>query len=233
MARMVVTADGRTESGGTPLLFHNPRLADPLDPFSREIGKISRKRGKTEADHLEIALLEFIGGLYHDGADDWLKANRKPDETIITLKDPTVNGNGIFAPYLPGSNMRASIQEAAKKHKQGKSVERGLMPVTLKNKVVYDGPTDLDELWQSGRHALRKEVGIQGKLTQRTRAIFVDWQIEFEMELDLNVLDPDQINQFAELAGRYEGLGDNRKNGYGRFAGSARLIENGSKKGSK
>lgn len=224
MARIIVRADGRSESGGTPLLFHNPRLSDPLDPFTREIAKISRKRGKTEADHLEMALLEFVGGLYHDGADEWLQRARNVEE-ILLVKDPTINGSGVYQPYIPAHSMRRSIQEAAKKHKQGKSIERGLSPIAMKAPVKYEGPTDIDELWQSGRFALRKHVGIQGKLTQRTRAVLTDWQIEFEFEIDLNVLDPEQVDQFAKLAGRYEALGDYRSGGYGRFLGSAMLGE--------
>lgn len=59
-----------TLTGVTPLLVHNARLADPLDPIVRQTKPISGKRSKTEEDHLELARLEFIGGLYYDQASD-------------------------------------------------------------------------------------------------------------------------------------------------------------------
>lgn len=223
MARMLVTLDGRTESNGSPVVMHNPRLADPLDPFSREIGKISKKRGKTEADHLEIALLEFVGGMYHDGTDEWLRKNKDVEE-ILLLQDPTVSEGEDIGPYIPGEVILRSIQAAARQHKLGKSIERGLSPVTLKAALQYDGPRDLDELWQSGRFALRKSVGIQSSRTIRTRPVFLDWQVECEFELDLNIIDPDKIDQFAQESGRYFGIGDYRSGGYGRSAGSAFLV---------
>ena len=65
--RMTLLLDGRAEAGGSPLVMHNERLADPLDEYVRDIAKLSRKRQKTEADHLEIARLEFLGGLYLNG----------------------------------------------------------------------------------------------------------------------------------------------------------------------
>ena len=223
MARMLVTLDGRTDSGGTPVVMHNPRLADPLDPFSREIAKISKKRGKTEADYLEMALLEFVGGMYHDGTDEWLRKNKDVEE-ILLLQDPTTNGGKNIGPYIPGEVLLRSIQAAARQHKLGKSIERGLSPVTLKAPLQYEGPRDLDELWQAGRFALRKSVGIQSSRTIRTRPVFLDWQLQCEFELDLNIIDPDKIDQFAQESGRYFGIGDYRSGGYGRSKGGASLV---------
>ncbi|CAO3452058.1 hypothetical protein [Azospirillum largimobile] len=37
-------------TGVSPLLMHNGRLADPLDPLVKDIKKLSCKRPKTEAD---------------------------------------------------------------------------------------------------------------------------------------------------------------------------------------
>src|SRR5262249_49765792 len=61
--KLLLKLDGTAASGGSPLVMHNERLADPLDPFARDIAKVSKKRNKTEADHLEIARLEFLGGM--------------------------------------------------------------------------------------------------------------------------------------------------------------------------
>ena len=117
MARMRVILDGRAESNGTPLLMHNERLADPLNEFALEIGKISKKRGKTETDHLEIARLEFVGGMYFDDAD---------------------------GPVMPVWNVVRMIQNAGKRHKLGASVLRGVIPATQTTPVIYDGPRDIE-----------------------------------------------------------------------------------------
>jgi hypothetical protein len=54
--------------------------------------------------------------------------------------------------------------------------------------------------------------------------VFIDWQVECEFELDLNIIDPDKIDQFAQDSGRYFGIGDYRSGGYGRPTGSASLV---------
>lgn len=195
MARVSVILDGRTGSNGAPLLMHNERLADPLDPHSLEIAKISKKRGKTEADHLEIARLEFAGGLYYD------------DE---------------LGPVLPGWNIVRCIQDGGKRHKLGAAVLRGVMPTVQFAPVQYDGPRDIEGMWNDGRFALRKGVGIGSSRVMRTRPVFTDWQVETEIEVDLTVLDPEKVNQLVAEAGRYAGIGDSRPI-YGRFLGSASL----------
>lgn len=205
MARMVVTLDGRSE-GSAPLVMHNPRLADPLNPWSLEIGKSSRKRGKSEADHLEIAHLEFLGGLYHDGVI-------APGNVLP----------GKIGPYLPTWNVVRSLQNAGKQHKLGATILRGVTPVTMETALQYEGPRDAQKLWASGEFTLRKDVGVGAARTMRTRPIFTDWLLEAEVEVDLRIIDPEKLHQLAQEAGRYQGVGDYRPV-YGRFIGSARLV---------
>jgi hypothetical protein len=193
---MRVILDGRAASNGSPLLMHNERLADPLNEFALEIGKLSRKRGKTETDHLAIARLEFVGGLYYDEND---------------------------GPVMPVWNIVRCIQNAGKQHKLGASVLRGVIPATETTPVIYEGPRDIEGMWEAGTFALRKSVGIGSSRTMRTRPVFTDWRIEALIEVDLRILDPEKINQLVEEAGRYQGLGDNRPV-YGRFLGQAVLV---------
>lgn len=195
MARLTVSLDGRGDSHVSPLLMHNERLADPLDPISIEIAKLSRKRSKTEADHLEIARLEFAGGMYFDEE---------------------------LGPVVPAWNIIRSIQDAAKRHKFGTDVLRALIPIEPFFPVQYDGPRTIAELWDDGRFASRKSVGVSRRRVMRTRPVFVDWQVEGDIEIDLTVLDVEKVNQFIDEAGRYIGLCDNRPL-YGRFKGQARL----------
>jgi hypothetical protein len=182
--------DGSAKAGGSPLVMHNERLADPLDEVVRSIAAISKKRSKTEADHMEIARLEFGGGLY-------------------------TNGNG---PCLPAWNILRCLQDGAKRHKRGQDVLRGVYPIIDHADVVYDGPRDTDEMWKDGSFALRKTVGIQRSRTMRTRPIFTDWSAELYVEVDATVFDIDTLQVCWTDAGKYAGIGEMRPV-YGRFVG--------------
>jgi hypothetical protein len=115
--------------------MHNERLSDPLEPLTRSLAEVSKKRSKTEADHLEVARREFLGGLY-------------------------TNGNG---PCIPAWNMIRCLQEGATRRKRGKDVLRGVSPIDEHTDVLYDGPRDPDELWKDGGFFLRKGVVVSGR----------------------------------------------------------------------
>lgn len=206
MARIRVTFDGATAVNGSSLLMHNERLADPIDPYSRWLGELTKKRSKTERDIEEIGRREFFGAGYWqtDEGPEGKRAN----------------------PYVPTWNIVRCLQEAATRHKLGKQVLRGIIPVEEESRMIYDGPEDADELWKSGLFHSRKGVGVGQKRVMRTRPCFTDWKIEAELELDLTILDPDVVNLLAIEAGRYIGLCDARPR-FGRFLGMAELLADG------
>lgn len=187
--QVVLNLDGRTASGGSPLVCHNERLADPLDDIVRTISTFTAKRKKTEADHMEIARLEFLGGLY-------------------------TNGNG---PCLPAWNILRCLQDGARRHKRGLDVPRGIYPRAEHADVDYDGPRDPDVMWKAGTFSLRKTVGVQRSRTMRTRPIFTEWQAKLPIEVDPTVFDLDTLANIWKDAGIYAGLGEMRPV-YGRFA---------------
>ena len=205
MARIRVTLDGREAVNGSPLLMHNERLADPLDPYSKWVAEISKKTKKTEREIEELSRREFQGAGYWD-------VNEGPDG-----KD-----NGV--PVIPVWNIIRCIQEAAKSHKFGKQVIRALVPITDTVELSYDGPRLVDELWKAQTFHSRKGVGVGQRKVMRTRPCFSDWRIDVELELDLTQLDPGQVNLFTYEAGKYIGLGDARPR-FGRFLGTAELLE--------
>src|SRR3990167_9259985 len=115
-------------SSTTPLLLHNVQMANPMNPISREMKKISGKRGKTDADLIELARLEFVGGMY-------------------------TNSDG--APAIPGKVILGSLRNGARKLKKGKSVESGVFvrgPFALQ----YDGPKTVEELWNDESFRLQE-----------------------------------------------------------------------------
>lgn len=191
--------DGRTASGGAALVLHNERLADPLDPITRELGTVTGKRKKTLEDHEQIGYLEFLGGLYTD--------------PVLELP---LNGHNP-APILPAWNILRCLQDGAKRSKRGMDVPRGIHPLIPSVPIEFDGPKDPQEMWDDGRFSLRKSVGVQRARTMRTRPIFTDWEARLPIEVDLNVFDVDTLRAVWEDAGRYAGIGEMRPI-FGHFA---------------
>jgi hypothetical protein len=180
-----------TLTGRTPLLQHNARLSDPDDPITREIKTITSKRTKTEDDRRAIERLEWYGGLY--------------------LAD------GIDGPAHPTTNVRRCLIAAGTITKEGKQVERALTFATLYVPLASEGPRDIDRLFASERHASRLPVRVNQSRTWRVRPSFFPWSLVADAFLLEDVMDFDALVRVAQRAGEAEGLGDNRKNGYGRF----------------
>jgi hypothetical protein len=180
-----------TLEGTGPLLMHNARLSNPLDPASKAIKKVSGKRNKTEDDHAEMAHLEFIGSLYYD-------------------KDA--------GPYIPSDNIWRCLYDAAKKSKRGPKVKEGVLITTEINPLGgYGRVRDNEKLWadENFRHFASAKVG-QVRVT-RCRPIFRTWKVAADGVLDINVLDFSELEQIAETAGALIGLGDWRPK-FGRFS---------------
>jgi len=179
-----------TIEGTAPLLMHNSRLANPLDPATKALKKITSKRQKTEDDHAEAARLEFLGGLYID-----------PD----------------IGPYIPAENVWRVLYDAAKKFNKGPKIKEGIFISTDVNPLGYTGPRNADDLWKNEnfRHMASAKVG---KIRiMRCRPIFRQWRTQAEGTLDPNILEPADLVNIAETAGSLVGLGDWRPR-FGRFA---------------
>lgn len=181
-------------TGTTPLLCHNIQLADPDNQWTREIAAITAKRKKTEEDRVQIARLEWYGGLY--------------------------TAPGFAGPVLPAANVRKSLIQAGKVSKQGLQVSRSLILKVLSVPIVHDGPATLDALYARPEHHYRTAVGIGGSRTMRTRPMFPAWQIQVSALLIDDVMDLQDLERIVERAGVVEGIGDNRVNGFGRFSGA-------------
>lgn len=174
---------------GVPMLTHNERLANPQDPISRAMKEISSKRTKTEDDLLELARLEFEGGLY--------------------LTD---DGR----PGIPTWNIFRCIQEGGKLNRLGKSIERAVQMVGADVvPIVHDGPSTVEALW-AGRHYDQRSVKIGTSKVTRTRPAFRNWSVEADLVLLPDVLNLTDFQMAIENAGLMSGLGDYRPR-FGRF----------------
>lgn len=182
--------------GTSPLLMHNPRLADPAFSITKEIKATTAKRKKTDEDHSQIAKLEWYGGMY------------ERDGVVVQ----------------PVSKLRKCLINAAKIMKLGKGIERTLNFDSVEVPLEYDGPKEIDKLYKSGKYTDRSSVVVSGRRVMRTRPKFFPWALSvsgvFIVDAGVNV---DDLQRIIALAGTVEGIGDNRVNGYGRF--TATLVE--------
>lgn len=178
-----------TITGTAPMLMHNGRLANPLDPATQALKALTAKRKKTDDDLIDIARAEFLGGLYID-----------PD----------------VGPYVPGENIERVILDAAKLTKNGMNVKRGLFIETDVNPIAYHGPRTAEGLWEDENFRLIRTVRNQQNRVSRCRPMFTDWRTSAEGTLDESVLDFRTLAAIVEQAGAYVGLGDWRPR-YGRF----------------
>jgi hypothetical protein len=174
--------------GLCPLLMHNGALADPLDERSISLAAITGKRLKTRADHEEIARREWHGSL-------WL--------------------NGKL-PCLPQEAVEAAFVQGAKTRKKGDAAKAGFV-VNEPAMLVYDGPTDLGELWDDQTFRLRKGVRVLKARTMRTRPRFPEWSAVISATFLTTELNRSEVVDFMKIAGAMRGIGDWRPK-YGRFA---------------
>jgi len=179
--------------GTTPLVVHNVQLADPDNDFAKAIAVINAKASNmTEVDRREKARLQWFGALY-------------------------VSHNGHAGPVMPTANIRRCFRQAGTATRQGKSIERAVIPLEVEVPLVYDGPREITELFKQPEYVWTTMVSINRGKVQSTRPIFHRWQVDCQLELVTELLDFDRFRAIVEQAGIVEGLGDGRVIGYGRF----------------
>ncbi len=173
--------------GASPLLHHNGQLADPLNPHSKAMARVSSKRKKTEADHAELADLEFLGSLY------------------------LCNG----APCIPAEMMEAALARAAAQERRSAKAKAGLV-IRDDLVLTYDGPKDPRALCADPRFRLRCGVRIGANRVMRTRPRFPGWAADLTVDYLPSLLNADEIRGFVATAGEQIGIGDWRPR-FGRF----------------
>lgn len=182
--------------GITPLLMHNVRMVDPLDPIKKQLDEKTSLVDKSDEIHEEISRLEFMGGIYF--------------------------AEGV-GPYLPSLMLKAAITKAGGMVRLGTKVTRGVLIEQPQMRLEYEGPRDLLELFADKRfvhRAAAKTGGRGGGRVMRTRPVFTEWSVTASIILDTAQLGYDQLIKLTEEAGRYHGVGDWRPE-HGRFTVTA------------
>ena len=174
-------------NSSAPLLLHNGQTADPLNKWAKLIKVITSKRKKTDADHEEIARLEFYAGLYLD-AD---------------------------GPILPNNMIDALIINAAKKFNEGPMAKSGCLCLEHA-KLEYEGPRTADELWADENFRFSAIVRVGTSRLPRMRPIFQEWSTIITLQIENSLINITRMDEWLDAAGKQVGLGDWRPV-YGRF----------------
>lgn len=168
-------------TGAKALILHNGRLANPLDPYTRQLGAISKKRNKTDEDRIEMMRIEARGAAY-ETADNLLG--------------------------VPTLNIWASLHIGAKQFKRGKDIERGLICDAdhIEPLLVSGEPVDVDEYLSDPDHIDYRSVRVQSSRTMRARPIVQRWSCSHEFEMMDDIFDFSDFEPIVRWSGLYVGL---------------------------
>ena len=181
-------------TGIRPLVLHNGLMADPTNPYTIAIKKITSKGSKklTEHDYAERDRLEWEAGLY------W------SDEI-----------GGIA---IPSDNLERCIQEGAKKNRLGKDFAAAVFVQESEVEVVHrlSGKTK-ERINAEPGYTLRKGVKVQLSRIIRIRPLIpTGWTMTFTVEFDESIVNKQAVATALTEAGSLVGLGDWRPK-FGRF----------------
>ncbi len=154
--------------GVSPLIIHNGRTGNPLDPFTKRLKSLTSKRNKTDEDYEAILELAWEAALYFD------------DEIGL---------------YMPTENVYAGLLAAAKKHKFGPKVSAISFPVNVGKgfPILTEGHLSFEALKADKENRYIRMVTIQKAKTVSCRPKFDKWKIDFEFEFDPTMFDPNEL----------------------------------------
>lgn len=173
-----------TLTGAKPMLLHNIRLANPLDPYTQKLKEFTAKRKKTDEDLAEIMWWEARGSAYE-------------------------TPEGFLG--LPADNLWRSLYDAATAFKQGANLKRALIPATDVAPILVAGDkVYVDDHLKAGNIDTRA-VQVSRARTMRSRPIVnPPWTVTHRFELLSDIIDPRDLTPIVDRAGRVVGIGDYR-----------------------
>ncbi len=175
--------------GTTPLMMHSDRLANPLLPETKAHKELTSKRKKTDDDHSAIARSEFVAGAYWTAKDGF---------------------------YIPGANFDATFIAGAKLQKLGTHWKRGALVIEDKVKLLHDGPSTPDKLWESPANVDCRGVKVGAAKIMRYRPVFLEWAAELTVAVNTDVLNIKEARKAIEDSGALIGVCEYRPR-FGRF----------------
>ena len=179
-------------TGAAPLLMHNGRLADQLDPITKELKNAAKSAAKgTDAGQERTARLEYAGSLY-----------QREDGSL----------------YLPAPAIERMLRDGSVGVQKG--LKKGFAAAVIVNEdavFTHEGKQGktADALYDAG-HVLRVGVKVTTSRVMRTRPMFNKWTALVSVDYVAELVDRDMVLRAAEYGGQVVGLGDWRPR-FGRF----------------
>ena len=178
--------------GAAHLMLHNGQLSDPLNEYAKALREVAKRRNKTDDDHELVARTEWEGGLYLDSDDDVC---------------------------IPMDNLLALGNAGARKSKLGKQFSAGVFGSEASHKLMHGGPKGVEALYQhnDGEFVDRRPARVGTAFVIRTRPVFREWGILFDVLCDETVIDTSDVENAYREAGRVVGCLEMRPR-YGRYS---------------
>lgn len=179
-------------TGVAPLLMHNGRLADQLDPITKALKSAAKSASKgTDAGQESMARLEYVGSLY-----------MRDDGSL----------------YLPAPAVERALRDGSVGVQKG--MKKGFAAAVIVNDdadFTFKGTQGktADALYDAG-HVLRVGVKVTTSRIMRTRPMFKNWAATVAVEYVPSLVNRATVLAAAEYAGQVVGLGDWRPR-FGRF----------------
>lgn len=169
--------------GISPLLMHNSQLADPINPFIVKMRTVHNKMAKkrTDADYENLRRWEWEGGLYLDA-----------DRRIV----------------IPSNNIEALLVDSFAAERKRGAAQSGILCEADAFPLQYDGPKDIDALYQKREFVFRCPAKNGTSTVMRTRPRFNTWSLEGEITVVTEVVNPGEVRERMEYGGRRLGIGD-------------------------
>jgi hypothetical protein len=190
-------------TGISPLMFHNARLANPLNEIAKAMKVITSKRRKSDTDLAQLSDLEWIGGMYSTEDGAFAITNNKVDIT------------GFGVPCLTADCVMAGLGSGATINRLGRAFEVGVI-VEKDFPLIYKGPKDVVGLFQDMNFRDMRSVVVNSQRVIRTRPIFRNWAVNIEVEYWEDQVTRLQLIEALQNSGALKGWMDYRPR-FGRF----------------
>jgi hypothetical protein len=193
-----------TIRGAAPMILKNGWTANPLNKFAMAVKEITSKKDKTEADHILLGNIEWLGCWYY--ADNAI-------EFAVGANQVIVGDYGEL--ILPTTVLWGMIVNGAKKNKLGQLFKSGVF-IQDDVPLEFKGKRGMSEMMadESLRIVTIERVGTARVV--RTRPYLKEWSVTPTINYDDTVVNKAQIEQALEVAGRLVGLCERRPS-FGRF----------------